>query len=73
MVNYLDDTGLQTVLNDVYAELSSKLPISGSTMTGTLVAQSNTDYTTAQVRNVIISADAPSGDAPEGTIWYQYE
>ncbi len=73
MINYLDDAGLQTILNDVYAELSDKLPISGGTMTGALVAQSNTDYTTAQVRNVIISADEPSGTAPEGTIWYQYE
>ncbi|MBQ3162165.1 MAG: hypothetical protein IJC04_08575 [Oscillospiraceae bacterium] len=49
------------------------LPLSGGTMTGTLVAQSNTDYTVAQVRNVIISTEEPSGTAPEGTIWYQYE
>lgn len=49
------------------------LPLSGGTMTGTLVAQSNTDYAAAQVRNVIISTEEPSGTAPEGTIWYQYE
>ncbi len=49
------------------------LPLSGGTMTGTLVAQSNTDYSAAQVRNVIISTEEPSGTAPEGTIWYQYE
>lgn len=53
--------------------LDNKMDKSGGTMTGALVAQSNTDYTTAQVRNVIISADEPSGTAPEGTIWYQYE
>lgn len=51
----------------------SYLPMSGGTMTGALVAQSNNNYTTAQTRNVIISANAPSGTAPDGTIWYQYE
>lgn len=49
------------------------LPVSGGTMEGTLIAQNNTDYAVAQVRNVIISSEAPSGTAPEGTIWYQYE
>ena len=49
------------------------VPVSGGTMEGALIAQSNTDYTVAQVRNVIISSEAPSGTAPEGTIWYQYE
>ena len=52
---------------------STKLPTSGGTMTGALVAQANANYTTAQVRNVIISANAPSGTVPDGTIWYQYE
>lgn len=51
----------------------SYLPMSGGTMTGALVAQSNNNYTTAQTRNVIISANAPSGTVPDGTIWYQYE
>lgn len=51
----------------------SYLPISGGTMTGALVAQSNNNYTTAQTRNVIISENAPSGTVPDGTIWYQYE
>lgn len=51
----------------------SYLPMSGGTMTGALVAQSNSSYSTAQTRNVIISASAPSGTVPDGTIWYQYE
>lgn len=41
------------------------VPRSGDTMTGALVAQNNTDYTTKQVRNVILVADGetlPSGD-----------
>ncbi len=49
------------------------LPVSGGTMTGALVAQSNSNYATAQTRNVIISASAPNGTVPDGTIWYQYE
>ena len=49
------------------------VPLSGGTMEGALIAQSNADYEVAQMRNVIISADEPSGTAPEGTIWYQYE
>lgn len=36
------------------------IPISGGTMTGALVAQNNTNYTTKQVRNIILVAD---GDA----------
>jgi len=52
---------------------NNNISISGDIMQGALIAQSNSDYATAQVRNVIISADEPSGDAPDGTIWYQYE
>lgn len=52
---------------------SGYLPTSGGTMTGALIAQSNNNYATAQTRNVIISANVPSGTAPDGTIWYQYE
>ena len=40
-------------------------------MTGQLVAQSNTNYTTAQVRNVIMSTSQPSGGS-NGDIWIVY-
>ena len=36
---------------DVDAVAEQKVSLSGGTMTGTLTAQSNTGYTTAQVRN----------------------
>lgn len=36
---------------DVDAVAEQKVPLSGGTMTGTLTAQSNTGYATAQVRN----------------------
>ena len=43
---------------------SAALPINGGTMTGALVSQNNTDYTTKQVRNIILVAEGdniPSG------------
>ena len=36
---------------DVDAVAEQKVSLSGGTMTGTLIAQSNTGYATAQVRN----------------------
>lgn len=47
------------------------MPVSGGTMTGALVAQTNTNYTTAQMRNVIISTADPSGGS-NGYIWIKY-
>lgn len=47
------------------------LPVTGGTMSGVLSAQSNTSYTTAQVRNIIISTELPSGGKP-GDIWIKY-
>lgn len=47
------------------------LPTSGGTMTGALVAQANTSYTTAQVRNITMSTSAPSGGV-NGQIHFQY-
>lgn len=48
------------------------VPKSGGTMTGPLVAQTNTSYTTAQMRNVIISTADPSG-GNNGDIWLKYK
>lgn len=50
---------------------SNSLPITGGTMEGALIAQSNTDYTVAQVRNVTMSTSAASGGS-NGQIHYQY-
>lgn len=44
---------------------------SGDTMTGALVAQNNTNYTTPQVRNIIISTEEPSG-GNNGDLWVKY-
>ncbi len=47
------------------------LPLTGGTMSGILSAQSNTSYTIAQVRNIIMSTSNPSGGKP-GDIWIKY-
>lgn len=52
---------------------NNKLDKSGGTLTGPLVAQSNTNYTTKQVRNVILSTSEPtSSDGANGDIWIKY-
>lgn len=44
------------------------------TMSARLVAQSNTEYTTKQVRNIIMSTAEPtSSDGADGDIWLVYE
>lgn len=57
-------SALQTAMND-------KVDKSGGTLEGALVAQRNTNYATAQVRNVIISTADPSGGS-NGDIWIRY-
>ena len=53
--------------------LSSKLNLSGGTMTGALIAQSNTNYTVGQVRNIYLSTEAPTDDVGNnGDIWIVY-
>ena len=47
---------------------------SGDTMTGQLIAQNNIAYTTAQVRNIILSTSEPtSNDGNNGDIWIVYK
>ena len=59
-----DITALQSSVN-------GKVSKSGGTMTGALVAQNNTNYSVAQVRNIIISTSDPSG-GNNGDIWIKY-
>lgn len=47
------------------------LPLAGGTLTGRLVAQNNTAYTTKQVRNTTLSTAAASGGA-NGDMWFTY-
>lgn len=68
------NSGLSTANNNIstlQTAMTDKLDKSGGTMTGALVAQNNADYTTAQVRNVIISTADPSGGS-NGMLWIKY-
>ena len=60
------DVGLGNVDN------VKQMPITGGTFTGVAVAQTNTSYTTRQLRNVILSTSDPSGGS-NGDIWIKYE
>ena len=55
-------------------KINDKLNTSGGTMTGKLVAQSNTDYTVRQVRNIFLSTSEPTAaDGQNGDIWFVYD
>ena len=67
-------SSLESEVESLSTEVDSKLGLSGGTMTGALVAQSNSNYTTRQVRNVILSTSEPtSSDGQDGDIWFVYE
>lgn len=74
-ISQVDSTvdSLSTSVSQLNSSVNSKLNISGGTMTGQLVAQSNTSYTTRQVRNIILSTAEPtSSDGENGDIWIVY-
>ena len=62
---------LQSNISTLQSSVNGKVSKSGDTMTGTLVAQNNTNYSVAQVRNIIISTAEPSG-GHSGDIWIKY-
>ena len=59
-------------LHFTYGDYNAYVEKDGDTMAGKLVAQNNANYTTAQVRNITISQDEPSGGG-NGDIWLRYE
>lgn len=62
---------IATAKTDISNLKTNKMNVSGGTMTGALVAQNNTNYTTKQVRNIFISTSDPSGGT-SGDIWIKY-
>ena len=62
---------ISTLQSNISALQSGKVSKSGDTMTGALIAQNNTNYSVAQVRNIIISTEDPSGGS-NGDIWIKY-
>ena len=62
---------LQSNVSTLQSSVNGKVSKSGDTMTGALIAQNNTNYSVAQVRNIIISTSDPSG-GNSGDIWIKY-
>ena len=58
-------------ISTLQSSVNGKVSKSGDTMAGALIAQNNTDYSVAQVRNIIISTEDPSGGS-NGDIWIKY-
>lgn len=66
-------TSVNGQTGEVTLDLTKFLELAGGTMLGTLVAQSNANYTTPQARNVIISANLPTSEVGNnGDIWIRY-
>lgn len=72
----IDDDGINLPIGKTFrvngVDITSGLvPKSGTTMTGQLIAHADTSYSTAQMRNVILSTADPSG-GNNGDIWLKY-
>lgn len=64
---------INTTVSGLSSSLGEKLNLSGGTMTGALIAQSNTNYTVGQVRNIYLSTEVPTNDVGNnGDIWIVY-
>lgn len=71
--NVTNISNIETEVESINSTLSSKLNLSGGTMTGVLIAQSNTNYTVGQVRNIYLSTEVPTNDVgSNGDIWIVY-
>ena len=70
-VNTQNISTLQSNISTLQSSVNGKVSKSGDTMTGALIAQNNTNYSVAQVRNIIISTSDPSG-GNNGDIWIKY-
>ena len=66
-----DKTELNNSISSLANTVNSKAPLASPTFTGTAKATGNTNYTTAQLRNITISTEDPSGGS-NGDIWIKY-
>lgn len=61
-------------ITNLLGEISNKVDINGATMLGALIAQSNTNYSVGQVRNIYLSTSEPTTNVGNnGDIWIVYE
>lgn len=71
-----DKTELNNSINTNKTELnnsiSTKAPLASPAFTGSATVAAGTDYTTAKLRNVILSTANPSG-GNNGDIWIKYK
>lgn len=72
----VDKTELNNSINTNKTELnnsiSTKAPLASPAFTGSATVAAGTDYTTAKLRNVILSTENPSG-GNNGDIWIKYK
>ena len=58
----------------VETKVDTKMDKTGGTFTGVIKANNNTQYSTAQVRNIVLSTAEPtSSNGSNGDIWIVYE
>lgn len=66
---------LNTINSDIStinSSLNTKSPLASPSFTGTAKVSAGTDYTTAKLRNIILSTADPSGGS-NGDIWIKYK
>ena len=69
---YYTEAEIDSKLNTINNTLNAKTPAANPTFTGTAKAAANSNYTTEQLRNVIITTTVPSS-LSNGTICFVYE
>ena len=59
-------------VSTINSSLNTKAPLASPSFTGTAKVAAGTDYTTAKLRNIILSTADPSGGS-NGDIWIKYK
>ena len=62
---------LNDSINNVANSVNTKAPIASPAFTGTATVAAGTNYTTAKLRNIVLSTADPSG-GNNGDIWIKY-
>jgi septation ring formation regulator EzrA len=67
-------TSIENLSSDINTEIDKKIDKVGGQFEGAVKAQSNVEYTTAQIRNVILSTEDPDTSlGSNGDIWIKYK
>lgn len=69
-----NNTTLTNSVSTANTEVNKKIDKTGGQFEGVIQAQANTEYTTAQMRNVILSTEDPNVSlGNNGDIWIKYK